>query len=266
MQKIISIANQKGGVGKTTTAVNLGCALKEHGKKVLLIDFDPQANLTEYVGSEDTNPVRTISHLMAESVNENPDPQDSIGQSDMGIDYIPSDITLSSAELFLVSALGRESILKDILQHDCFKRYDYIIIDCLPSLGILLTNALAASHSVIIPVQAQKFAMDGLGLFLNVFNMVKAKLNKSLEIAGLVVTMKDNTNMATAVCEALQGAYQGKVFATSISRRVEATNSTYEGKSLVSQKNSVLGEQYKDLAAELVSRCEPGSHQESEDE
>lgn len=253
--KIISIANQKGGVGKTTTALNLAAALKQKGNKVLLVDFDPQANLSEYLGFRYDKTKPTISTLMSNLVNGNQmDPAHSIYKNAEGLHYIASDIQLSSAEIFLINAMSRETVLKRILRVGDLEKYDYIIIDCLPSLGILMVNALAASDYVIAPVQAQKFALDGISLFLNAFKMVRTNLNPDLKLAGILLTMYDNTNMAKAVRETLYEQYKDFLFNTTISRSVEATNSTYEQKSLVSRKNSKLGKQYIELAEEFLER------------
>lgn len=253
--KIISIANQKGGVGKTTTALNLAAALKQKGNKVLLVDFDPQANLSEYLGFRYDKTKPTISTLMSNLVNGNQmDPAHSIYRNAEGLHYIASDIQLSSAEIFLINAMSRETVLKRILRVEELEKYDYIIIDCLPSLGILMVNALAASDYVIAPVQAQKFALDGISLFLNAFKMVRINLNPDLKLAGILLTMYDNTNMAKAVRETLYEKYKDLLFNTTISRSVEATNSTYEQKSLVSRKSSKLGKQYLDLAEEFLER------------
>lgn len=253
--KIISIANQKGGVGKTTTTLNLAKALKEKGKRVLLVDLDPQSNLSEYLGYEHNSSNTTISTLMSNAVNGNvKDVACAINCNKEGLDYIASDIQLSSAEIFLINAMSRETVLKRILNQKELQCYDYIVIDCLPSLGILMVNALAASDYVIVPVQAQKFALDGITLFQNVFNMVKTNLNPSLELMGVLVTMFDKTNMAKAVREELEETFGNKLFDTVISKSVEATNSTYLQKSLVSQKSSKLGKQYVELSNEFIER------------
>jgi chromosome partitioning protein len=254
MTKIISIANQKGGVGKTTTAFNIAAGLKKSGKKVLLVDLDPQGNLSQYLGFK-TDGKETIGELMNDAVKgETPNVNQCIRTSAEGIDYIPSSISLSSADFFLITAMSRESVLKKVLSSITMRQYDYIIIDCLPSLGILLINALAASDSVIIPVQAQKFALDGLVLLLNIIKMVKSNINPQLDIKGILITMTDNTNMAKAVEESLKNDYGNLVFKSKISRSVEATNSTYEQKSLISSKHSKLGQEYMNAAHELIER------------
>lgn len=252
--KVIAIANQKGGVGKTTTALNIAAGLVKVEKKVLLVDLDPQGNLSQYLGFEpDGNP--TVSELMSCAVSGNPlKASDCIRTSKENIDYIPSHITLSSADFFLITAMNREQVLKKVLSDEALSAYDYIIIDCLPSLGILLVNALAASDSVLIPVQAQKFALDGLDLLLDIYSMVKANINSLLEIEGVLITMADNTNMSKAVCAELAERFADKVFSTRISRSVEATNSTYEQKSLVATKSSRLGREYIAVTQELIDR------------
>lgn len=251
---IISIANQKGGVSKTTTAVNLAAGLTRYGNKVLLIDLDPQSNLSSYLGYEPNGNNVTISALMNEVLNGNVQVENTILRNKEGLEYIPSDIQLSSAEIFLINVMSRETVLKRLLRQECFKEYDYIIIDCLPSLGILMVNALTASDYVIVPVQAQKFALDGLSLFLNAFNMIKENLNNQLELLGVVVTMYDKTNMAKAVKETLREQFQEQICSTMISRSVDATNSTYLQKSLVSAPKSKLGKQYIALTNELLNR------------
>lgn len=253
MSKIISIANQKGGVGKTTTAFNLAAGLVKSGNKVLLIDLDPQGNLSQYLGFvADGKP--TIGELMNDIVKgEKPNVAECIRKNSEGIDFIPSNISLSSADFFLITAMSREQVLKKVLSI-IMTQYDYIIIDCLPSLGILLINALAASDSLLIPVQSQKFALDGLDLLMNIVKMVKTNINPQLHIAGVLITMNDRTNMAKAVEEALLEKYGNLIFKEKISRSVEATNSTYVQKSLISMKSSKLGKEYLSVTKELLER------------
>lgn len=252
--KIISIANQKGGVGKTTTAMALGAALAAEDKKVLLIDLDPQGNLSDYLRFEpDGRP--TIYDLLLCAVNG----------SEMNIatcirrshaeklDYIPATLALSGAEISLSSAISRESVLKWALSDPCFENYDYILIDCLPSLGLLTLNAFTASDSVLVPVQSQKFAVDGIQALVQLLTMVQRRLNPKLRLEGIVQTMFDCTNMAQAVASALGEQYAGLVFNTTIRRSIEAANSTAKRQSLVAYKNK-LGEEYKLLAKELLER------------
>ncbi len=254
--KIIAIANQKGGVGKTTTAVNLGTALQLVGKKVLLLDFDPQANLSSYLGFEnDDKP--TIAHLMMSFVTGSPvDVKDTIRRSEANsIDYIPADINLANADYYLLQAISRERVLSRILSNEVFKQYDYILIDCLPSLGVLLSNALSAADGIIIPVQAQKFALDGLTMLTNIYEQIKDAVNPRLELVGVLPTMVDNTNMSKRIVAALTERYGDKLFKTSISKSVEAANSS-ERMTALTLTTHKLGKEYCELAAEVAERIE----------
>ena len=253
--KIIAIANQKGGVGKTTTTVNLGSALQLMGKKVLLVDLDPQANMSQYLGFEgDGKP--TIADLMTGFVvGQEVSAADSVRRNeDNGIDFVPADINLANADCYLLQIVAREKVLKRILTNGCFREYDYVIIDCLPSLGVLLTNALTAADYLIIPVQAQKFALDGLTMLMNIFDQIKDAVNNKLELIGVLATMVDNTNMSKSVVEKLSERYGEKLFLTRISKSIEAANSSERMKALTFGK-SKLGEEYKQLGAEVVARC-----------
>lgn len=254
MSKVIAIANQKGGVGKTTTALNIAAGMVKVGKKVLVIDLDPQGNLTDYIGHQ-ADELPTISELLQQAANNqlNPDSiQQSIRTNVEGIDYIPSNILLASADLFLAQVMCREQVLRRLLRNTAFPPYDYILIDCLPSLGILLTNALTASDSLLIPVQAQKFALDGLQQLEQIYRMVKENINPELEIEGILLTMTDNTIMAKAVEDALIERYGNKVYDSKIRRLVEAPNSTYIKKSLIATKKSKLGSEYQAVVDEML--------------
>lgn len=253
-KKVIAIANQKGGVGKTTTALNLAAGLVKAGKQVLAIDLDPQGNLTDYLAHQ-PDELPTISELLQQAAGnqmEDETVQSSIRQNEEGIYYIPSNILLSSADLFLAQVMCREQVLRKLLRSPAFDGYDYILIDCLPSLGILLTNALAASSSILIPVQAQKFALDGLQQLEQIYLMVRDNINPDLQIEGVLLTMADNTNMSKAVEDTLIARYGSKVYSTKIRRSVEATNSTYAQKSLVYTKGSRLGDEYNSVVAEIL--------------
>lgn len=256
--RIIALCNQKGGVGKTTTAVNLGVALKLLGKKVLLIDFDPQANLSSYLGFEgDDSP--TMTDLLLGGVMPNTqkiDPKDTIRHNkENDLDFIPSDIQLSYAEVYLIQAMSREKCLLNRLSADVFKQYDYILVDCLPSLGVLVTNALTASDNLLIPVQTQKFALDGLTMLNNVYEQVKNNLNNKLDLIGVLPTMVDETNMSKTIISALTERYGDKMFNTHISRSVKAAESSEKMIALPLTKHK-LGDEYKSLAKEVVERCE----------
>lgn len=254
MRKIISIANQKGGVGKTTTTLNLAAGLVQKGKKTLVIDYDPQKNLSDYLGFEPDGGTTIADLMLAVAQGTEIDAKAAIRTNKEGIDFIPSNILLSSADMFLAQAMFREQIMKNVLSDSAFENYDYILIDCLPSLGVLLTNALMASDSIIIPVQAQKFALDGIDALLSAFDLVKKCGNRSIEIEGFVLTMADGTNMSKAVEETLFERFPDAAFNTKISRSVEATNSTYVQTSLISSRNSKLGKQYEALVDELLTR------------
>ncbi|MEG0852951.1 MAG: AAA family ATPase [Angelakisella sp.] len=253
MTKIIAIANQKGGVGKTTTTMSLGAALARKGKKVLLVDLDPQGNLSEYLGYEPDG-LPTVNELLLSAVGAAQGSDGCIHHNDTEqLDYIPATLALSNADMVLITAMNREMALRRSLEQDAFQEYDYILIDCLPSLGILTVNAFTAANSVIVPVQAQKFAVDGLGALINVLKLVQRQINPSLRLEGIVRTMQDRTNMSKAVGAALMDEYGDLVYNTAISRSTEAANSTYRKQSLTSYNNK-LGTEYEQLADELLAR------------
>lgn len=254
MSTIISIVNEKGGVAKTTTALNIGAGLVKVGKSVLLIDLDQQGNLSDYLGFDFT--VRaTISELIYSSVAKQPfEAAEFVLQNNEGIAYIPSSKMLSTTTSILSNDNDSQGVLSRILSASYFAQYDYIIIDCRPSLDLLVVNALVASNQIIIPVQAEKFAVDGLVSLLDTYNRVKRTQNPDLAIGGVLITMADSrTNMSKAVETLLREQFGDKVFKTVIPRLAEASSSTTEQRSLVDMKNSRLGKKYMEVVEEMLT-------------
>lgn len=262
MAKFIAIANQKGGVGKTTSTMNLGVALKKKGKRVLLVDFDSQANLSEYLrfgeNGEDEE-ISSISDLMLAVINNQPITVENsiIHDTPNDIDYIPSDLNLATIENYLSNTLSRETVLKRVfLDSSVSTNYDYVLIDCPPTLAILLINALTLCDKVLIPVQTHKFALDGLAKLNDVVTQIKSILNPHLDIVGIVPTLTDNTKVSKNTLDTLNNTYAELMFNTVIPRCVEAPNSAQSGISVCLQRGSKLGEAYLQLADELISREE----------
>ena len=233
---IIAVVNQKGGTGKTTTTENLGVGLALEGKKVLLVDTDPQASLTVSLGNpcpDDLSP--TLSDLMGKIMMENPiTPDEGILHHPEGVDLVPSNIELSGMEVALVNAMSRETILRQYL--DTVKQnYDYILLDCMPSLGMLTVNALAAADNVLIPVQAAYLPAKGLEQLLGTINKVKRQINPKLRIEGILLTMVDSrTNYSKDISNLIRESYGGKlkVYKTDIPRSVRAEEISAEGHSI----------------------------------
>ena len=258
MCTVISISNQKGGVGKTTTAVNLGVVLVKEGKKVLLIDADPQGSLTASLGYGQPDEIEvTLATILRKIISEQePDPDEGILQHDEGVDLLPGNIELSVMELTMANAMSRELILKEYIETQR-SRYDYIIIDCMPSLGTMTINALVASDVVLIPVQAAYLPVLGLQQLIKTIYMVKKRLNKRLRIGGILLTMVDKrTNYARDIIEMVKETYEGvlPVYDCMIPTSVKAAESSAEGISILTYcPGNKVGIAYKNLTQEVLS-------------
>ncbi|MEG0491512.1 MAG: ParA family protein [Hydrogenoanaerobacterium sp.] len=251
---VISVANEKGGVGKTTTTLNIGAGLNKAGKKVLLIDLDQQGNLSDYLGFDfSTGP--TISELIYSEVARQPLNHSAyILTGAEGLDYIPSSKMLATTTSILSNDRDSDTVLRRILSSSYFDKYDFILIDCRPSLDLLVVNALVASDKIIIPVQAEKFAVDGVSALLDTYERIRHNQNPALSIGGILITMCDaRTNMAKDVELLLRESFGSKVYSTVIPRLAEAATSTSAQKSLVETKNSRLGKKYMEVVEEITN-------------
>lgn len=255
--KVIAIVNQKGGTGKTTTTENLGIGLAMDGKKVLLVDMDPQGSLTISLGFPQPDQIHpTISDLMAKVIQDNlSETMDGIISHEEGVDFVPANIELSGLEVSLVNAMSRETILRQYL--DTVKdRYDYVLLDCMPSLGMLTINALAASDSVLIPVQAQYLSAKGLEQLLQTVSKVRRQINPSLKIEGILLTMVDlRTNYAKEISSLIRDVYGGniRIFKNDIPRSVRAEEISAAGNSIyMHDPKGKVAEAYRELTKEVI--------------
>ena len=256
--KTIAICNQKGGVGKTTTAVNLGIGLAMQGKKVLLIDADSQSDLTACLGWRDSDslPQTLTNKLAAVMREESQDPFAGILSHEEKVDLVPSNLELSALEMSLVTAMSRESVMKNYLSR-VKDNYDYVLIDCMPSLGMITLNALTAADSVIIPVQAQYLPAKGMTQLLSTIAKVKKHTNPNLAIDGILLTLVDGrTNLAKSTVEALRENFgcRIRIYRTTIPVAVKAAEVSSKGKSIYAyEPNSTVSKAYADFTKEVLA-------------
>ncbi|MFA6141985.1 MAG: AAA family ATPase [Candidatus Omnitrophota bacterium] len=250
MSRVIAICNQKGGVGKTTTAINLATFLGISDKKVLLIDIDPQGNATSGLGINKHDIKQSIYDLLIDEINP------TVITIKTGIDnlfLIPSTLSLTGAEVELVGIMGREYRLKKALS-PILTEYDFILIDCPPSLGLLTVNALAAAGSVLIPIQCEYYALEGLSQLVNTINLVKENINPSLEVEGVLLTMADfRTNLTNEVIKEVREFFKAKVYQTVIPRNIRLTEAPGFGKPIAFyDKTSIGAQKYQEFMKELL--------------
>ncbi len=268
MGKVISVANQKGGVGKTTTSINLAASLAATEHSTLLIDVDPQANATSGLGIEHKAPGNSTYEVLIGDIRL----EDAVRSTEMDfLDVVPSHINLVGAEIEMIDVAERERILKRALR-SVRRSYDFVIIDCPPSLGLLTVNALTASHAVLVPVQAEYFALEGLGQLLNTIKIVRQHLNPNLEIEGVLLTMFDTRlRLSNQVAEEVRRYFGDKVFRTIIQRNVRLSEAPSFGKPVLLYDATCVGARnYIALAREIIknsaSFLDPEETQEPVDE
>jgi chromosome partitioning protein len=258
MSRIIAIANQKGGVGKTTTAINLSASLAALEKKVIIIDADPQANATSGIGID----TRQIKNTIYDCLVDGKEPAEAVIATGVeNLSIMPSNIDLVGAEIEMLERPEREKILKRTVER-ISDSYDYVVIDCSPSLGLLTVNALTAANSVIIPVQCEYFALEGLGKLLNTIRIIQNNLNRELEIEGFLLTMYDSRlRLSNQVAEEVNKHFQQMVFKTIIQRNVKLSEAPSFGQPAILYDVDSRGTvNYLNLAKELIEKHEPAYH------
>ena len=252
MGKIVAFANQKGGVGKTTTCINLASYLSAMGKRVLVVDMDSQGNATSGLGVDKNTDLATLY----DAICRDSEPADIIQQTSWkNLDIIPATVDLAGAEIELVGMKNREHVVKKILD-EIKDDYNYILIDCPPSLGLLTVNALTASDSVVIPIQCEFFALEGLSQLMNTIKLVKKHLNENIDVEGVILTMKDNrSNLIKEVSDEIKRYFGKKVYKTSIPRTVRLAEAPSHGKPISDYDPSGKGGQaYLELTKEFLKR------------
>lgn len=254
MTKIIAVANQKGGVGKTTTAVNLSACLAHKGKKVLVIDIDPQGNTTSGLGINKSEIEKSVYDVI---INEVPMEQTIVDTCIENLKISPSNMNLAGAEVELVSAMSRESKLKFSIS-EVIDDFEYVIIDCPPSLGLLTLNSLTAADTVLVPIQCEYYALEGLSQLVNTVKLVQRHLNKNLEVEGVVLTMFDaRTNLSIQVADEVKKHFKNKVYRTVIPRNVRLSEAPSYGLPIILYDPKSKGaECYCDLAEEVIENTE----------
>lgn len=252
MGYVIALANQKGGVGKTTTSVNLGACLADAGKKVLLIDLDPQGNATSGLGIDKKDIDESVYDVLINDVDLK---KVILHSSHQGLDIVPTTIALSGAEVELTNLMARETRLKDTFG-DVKDEYDYILIDCPPSLGLLTINAFTACDSILIPVQSEYYALEGLSQLLNTIKLVRKHFNSALKIEGVLLTMYDKrTNLGQQVNAEVKKYFGDQVYETIIPRNVRLSEAPSHGQAIVDyDKRSTGAKVYQQLAKEVLAR------------
>ena len=250
MAKVIALCNQKGGVGKTTTAINLATSLALSGKRILLVDIDPQGNATSGLGINKHDIKTSVYHLLIDEA----DPRSIMINTQINnLSLFPSNLNLTGAEVELVGTLGREHRLKKALA-GLLNDFDFILIDCPPSLGLLTINALSAANSVLIPIQCEYYALEGLSQLVNTINLVKENINPSLAVEGVLLTMADyRTKLTNEVINEVKKFFSEKVYTTIIPRNIRLAEAPGFGKPIaIYDKNSIAAKKYEDFANELL--------------